>query len=149
MSFASSVSSTLVPINPKYPTKDTLSAGYVETPILNYTETASGIYINAFTDIQLPQGVWCLSGVLQFEATAGNITQAIAHCRLNGVTSQGQMVMNGSTTFLVLPISFVFSSGSEGAEDSINLAVTAVTSGGANWSIENSISSLLRLVRIA
>lgn len=149
MSFASSVSSTLVPINPKYPTTDILSAGYVEIPDLDYTPTAIGVYIDAFTPINLPYGVWLLTGVLQFEATAGNLTQAVAHCRLNGVTNQGQMVSVGSLNGLVMPISFVVSSGTAGAEDSLDLAITATTSGGATWSLTPGITSILKLVRIA
>lgn len=149
MSFSACASSSLVPIPPKYPTRDILSAGYVETPLLDYTVIAQNTPFDAFEPIALPYGVWLLTGVLRFAATSGNITQAVANCRLNGTVSQGQIVMNGSTTSLVVPISFVVSSGSAGVEDVIDLAVSALTSGGATLSLTQGVSSILKLVRIA
>lgn len=151
MSFASSVNSSLVPINPKYPTTDFFSAGYVETPVLDYSQVATQTNIGAFSPILLPQGVWLLTGVLQFEASSAgnNITQVTVTCLLNQVINQGQLVATGTTTSLVVPISFVVSSGTEGQELPIALEISAITSAGGNWNLATGLSSILRLVRIA
>lgn len=152
MSFSSCANSALVPIPPKYPTADILSAGYVEVPELNYTPAASGTYIDCFTPITLPQGVWLLTGVLRFDATAGNIETIVATCRLNPDTTniqQGSMVWNGVEPYVVIPISCVVTSGASGAEDVLDLAISATTSGAANWELNEGISSILKLVRIA
>ncbi len=149
MSFSACSSSALVPIPPKYPTTNLLSAGYMEQTTLNYTSTASAASLSAFGSVSLPAGVWMLMGVIRINASAGNVSLATLNCRLNGATTQGQIVLQPATTYTVTPVCFVVESAVDGSEDLIDLNVTVTTSGAANWSIDNGVSSNLRLVRVA
>ena len=93
MSFASSASSTLVPILPKFPTVDANSAGYIQIPALDYSATATGVAINAFAPITLPYGVYIVSGVLKYIGDGSNIATATAQCLIDGV-NQGYITVN-------------------------------------------------------
>ena len=123
MSFSACSSSSFIPISPKYPTTNILSAGYVEPTVLDYTSTASGVARSAFGSISLPAGVWMLSGVIRLNASAGNVTTATLQCRLNGSVNQGQIVLQPATAYTTTPVCFVVQSASDGSEDLIDLNV--------------------------
>jgi hypothetical protein len=149
MSFASSSSSPLVPIDPKIPTVDANSAGYIQIPTLDYTATGSGVAIDAFTPITLPYGVYILTGVLKFQGDGSNITTATAQCFVDGV-NQGKVEINNDDANVDMTLTFVVASGSGGAEADLSLSVSGVTADGlSNWNLVEGINSVLKIVRVA
>ena len=149
MSFASSASSTLVPISPKFPTVDANSAGYIQIPALDYSATATGVAINAFAPITLPYGVYIVSGVLKYIGDGSNIATATAQCLIDGV-NQGKVEINNADADVDVTFSFIVASGSAGAEGDLSLSVSAVTADGiSNWNLVAGINSVLKIVRVA
>lgn len=149
MSFSACASSALVTIAPKVPTPSDSAVGAVIVPTLDYTSTANNVYIDAFTAINLPSGVWLLSGILEYTATAGNLTSLIANVRINAssVGEVASFAVGVPTQPLV--ISMVIPVDASAGPQTLDVPVSASTSGGANWQLVSGVNSVLRLVRIA
>lgn len=162
MSFASSASSTLVPILPKYPTVITNSAGYVQTLTLIDTPTNSGTPYNVVAPISLPEGVWLLSGAIRFQSNAGGqttILSALVNVNINGVAIQQFIstleITGGATGNLgsnpQVVVSALINSGDFFPNASLSVSIQAATSGAGQFSIQEAspLTSLLRLMRVA
>jgi hypothetical protein len=162
MSFASSSSSTLVPILPKYPTVIKNSAGYVETLTLIDTATDAGQTYTCVAPIPLPEGVWLLSGGITFQSNAGGqttITAAVVNVVVNGVIIQtfiNSVAITGGATGNVgsnpqVVVSALINSGDFFPNAEFSVSIFAQTSGGGQFSIQelSPLTSLLRLMRVA
>jgi hypothetical protein len=161
MSFASSSSSTLVPILPKYPTAIVNSAGYVETLTLIDTPTTSGAPYNVVAPKTLPKGVWLLAGAIRFESDAGAgafLKSALVNVNINNITIQ-QFIVSveiqggaegniGSNPQVV--VSALINSGDFAPNAQISVAIQAATSAG-QFSLQTAspLASVLRLMRVA
>jgi hypothetical protein len=162
MSFASSSSSTLVPILPKYPTVITNSAGYVQTLTLIDTPTDTGTPYNVVAGIPLPEGVWLLAGGITFQSNAGGQTtliSALVNVNINGVAIQqfinsveitgGAPTNIGSNPQVV--VSALINSGDFFPNAEFSVSIQAATTAGGQFSIQelSPLTSLLRLIRVA
>jgi hypothetical protein len=161
MSFASSSSSTLVPIPPKYPTVIVNSAGYVETLTLIDTPTGSGTPYNVVAPKTLPKGVWLLAGAIRFESDAGAgafLESALVNVNINGVTIQqfiASVEITGGATGNIgsnpqVVVSALINSGDFNPNAQISVSIQAATSAG-QFSLQTAspLASVLRLMRVA
>ena len=152
MSFASSASSTLVPILPKYPTVITNSAGHVFTPTLLTTNQDSATAFNIFSPYSLFKGVWLLTGTIQFNAVGGQtFNGGTSTILVNGVAVQ-TFEISASPTSSTIVISCIIPSGEFTPNETVTVALNLTTSGGGQWAVGGTgvqTNSVLKFVRIA
>lgn len=151
MSFASSSNSALVPILPKYPSVNPNSVGYVnELVLITGGSNASGDgFINAFNSVELADGVWLLSGVLEIQAPTNYVSICTGNVLINDVIVSSSISLGASAhTVATLTFSAIITSNLYTPNADVQIKVKCSTGNASTWTIGTGTGSNLKLARI-